>query len=70
MVSDNHQVKQSDFKKLTMAVFLKITFLFVFRRRLHCCCKAYCNGFFSVQADNPPSTPRRRTSLLSVTSKI
>ncbi|XP_015770016.1 PREDICTED: receptor-type tyrosine-protein phosphatase F-like [Acropora digitifera] len=37
-----------------------------YRRRLHCCCKAYCNGFFSVQADNPPSTPKRRTSLLSV----
>ncbi|KAK2571495.1 Receptor-type tyrosine-protein phosphatase delta, partial [Acropora cervicornis] len=38
-----------------------------YRRRLHCCCKAYCNGLFSVQTDNPPSTPRRRTSLLSVT---
>ncbi|XP_074609582.1 receptor-type tyrosine-protein phosphatase gamma-like isoform X3 [Acropora palmata] len=41
--------------------------MLLYRRRLHCCCKAYCNGFFSVQSDNPPSTPRRRTSLISVT---
>lgn len=39
----------------------------VLRRRLHCCCKLYCNGFFSVQTDPSPASPtKRRTSLIGV----
>lgn len=51
-----------------LVVVMVGVYLCLRRRRLQCCCKAYFNGFFSVQGDPNPS-PRRRPSLISV-SKI
>lgn len=36
-----------------------------FRHRRQCCCKAYCNGFFTVQDEPPPPSPTKRPSLTS-----
>lgn len=36
-----------------------------FRHRRQCCCKAYCNGFFTVQDEPAPASPTKRPSLTS-----